>query len=55
MVGGDDRLKKQGIFRPDGMQRLIAMQDKSDKIVYSSLLWSFYVFQMWYNEYIDKI
>lgn len=50
-----DRLKKQGIFRPDGMQRLIAMQDKSDKIVYSSLLWSFYVFQMWYNEYIDKI
>lgn len=50
-----DRLRAQGIFQPEGVDRLIALQDKSDKIVYSSLLWSFYVFQMWYNEYIDQI
>lgn len=50
-----DSLMKQGIFQPEGISRLIAMQDRSDKIVYSSLLWSFYVFQMWYNEYIDTI
>lgn len=50
-----EKLKAQGIFRPEGISRLIAMQDKSDKIVYSSLLWSFYVFQMWYNEYIEEI
>ena len=50
-----ERLKVQGIFKPEGIRRLVAMQNKSDKIVYSSLLWSFYVFQMWYNEYIDKI
>lgn len=50
-----DRLKAQEIFQPEGIRRLIVMQDRSDKIVYSSLLWSFYVFQMWYNEYIDTI
>lgn len=50
-----ERLKAQGIFKPEEIRRLIAMQDKSDRIVYSSLLWSFYVFQIWYSEYIDKI
>lgn len=50
-----EKLKAQGVFRPEGISRLIAWQDKSDKIVYSSLLWSFYVFQMWYNEYIARI
>lgn len=50
-----EQLKAQGIFKPEEIRRLIAMQDKSDKIVYSSLLWSFYVFQIWYSEYIDKI
>lgn len=50
-----NRLKSQGIFAPEGIKQLIAKQEKSDKIIYSSLLWSFYVFQMWYNEYIDTI
>ena len=47
------KLKRQGIFRADMVQRLIEKQKKSDYIVYSALLWSFYVFQMWYNEYIE--
>lgn len=49
------KLKKQGIFNPEGIAELITKQEKSDKIVYSSLLWSFYVFQKWYNIYIEEI
>ncbi|MDD6628222.1 MAG: asparagine synthase (glutamine-hydrolyzing) [Lachnospiraceae bacterium] len=48
-------LKQQGIFDSDGIARLIEKQAKSDKIVYSSLLWSFYVFQKWYQTYIEDL
>ncbi len=48
------RLKRQGIFDPEKVKELIEKQEKSDFIVYSSLLWSFYVFQMWYGEYIEE-
>lgn len=54
-LANPDSLTAQGIFKPEEIRTLIAIQEKSDKIVYSSLLWSFYVFQMWYNEYIDTI
>lgn len=43
---------KQGLFRPEGVNWLVNMQEKSDKIMYSSMLWSYYVFQRWYEEYI---
>ena len=48
-------LKKQDIFDANAVQELIAHQEKSDKIMYSSMLWSFYVFQKWYQMYIEDL
>lgn len=50
-----DKLIKQGIFDADAIEELINKQSKSDYIVYSNLLWGFYVFQMWYNTYIEEL
>lgn len=49
------RLKEQGIFVSDAVDRLIMRQDHSDRIMYSSMLWSFYVFQKWYQRYIEDL
>ena len=49
------KLKKQDIFDSNAVQELIKKQEKSDKIVYSSILWSFYVFQKWYQMYIEDL
>lgn len=46
-----DRLKDQGLFDPEGISRLISTQEHDNKIIYSSILWSFYVFQRWWDEY----
>lgn len=48
-------LKKQDIFVPEAVERLIRKQQKSDKIMYSSMLWSFYMFQLWYQRYIEDL
>ena len=48
-------LKKQDIFDANAVQELMAHQEKSDKIMYSSMLWSFYVFQKWYQMYIEDL
>lgn len=48
-------LKKQDIFQPEAVQELITKQEKCDKIMYSSMLWSFYMFQLWYQEYIEDL
>ena len=48
-------LKRQGLFNPQAVTELIVNQQKSDKIMYSSMLWSFYVFQLWYREYVDNL
>lgn len=48
-------LKRQDIFDPEAVKELIAHQEKSDKIMYSSMLWSFYVFQKWYQMYIEDL
>lgn len=48
-------LRKQDIFVPDAVQELIVKQQESDKIIYSSVLWSFYVFQKWYQMYIEDL
>lgn len=48
-------LKKQDIFVPAAVSELIARQQKSDNILYSSMLWSFYVFQKWYQTYIEDL
>lgn len=48
-------LKRQDIFEPQAVQELMANQQKSDRIMYSSMLWSFYVFQKWYQMYIEDL
>lgn len=50
-----EKLKKQNIFDPQAVHTLIMKQEKSDKIIYSSMLWSFYVFQKWYQMYIEDL
>jgi len=46
-------LKKQGLFDPEGVQNLIQTQEHENKIIYSSILWSFYMFQRWWAEYME--
>ena len=48
-------LQRQDIFVPSAVQELIAKQQKADKVIYSSVLWSFYVFQKWYQMYIEDL
>ncbi len=48
-------LHRQDIFVPRAVQELIVKQQKSDRIIYSSILWSFYVFQKWYQMYIEDL
>jgi len=43
-------IKKQGLFDPEGIQNLIQTQKHDDKIIYSSIMWSFYMFQRWWAE-----
>ena len=45
-------LKKQGLFDSEGVHNLIKTQEHDNKIIYSSVLWSFYVFQRWWAEYM---
>lgn len=49
------KLQQQGIFDPTAVQDLIATQARSNKIIYSSVLWSLYVFQRWYQMYIEDL
>lgn len=48
-------LKKQDIFEAQAVKNLICKQEKSDKIIYSSILWSYYIFQKWYQRYIEDL
>lgn len=45
-------LKIQGVFDAEGIKNLIQIQDRNDKIIYSSILWSYYVFQRWWEKYL---
>lgn len=47
----EEYLKRQGIFEPKAVSSLIEKQAISSKVMYSSVLWSFYVFQKWYEVY----
>ena len=47
-------IKRQGIFDYKAVGDLIDKQFKSDKVMYSSVLWSYYVFQRWYCMYKEK-
>ena len=48
-------LHRQDIFDAKAVQELIEHQRYSDKTMYSSMLWSFYVFQKWYQMYIEDL
>lgn len=48
----DQFLKRQGLFNADGVRTLIRIQKNNNKIVYSSILWSYYIFQRWWEEYL---
>lgn len=48
-------LKRQGIFQAEKVHEFIHCLEKSDKSLYNSVLWSFYVFQMWYQEYMEDL
>lgn len=48
-------IEKQNIFEYERIQNLIDIVDKTDKKPYPKLLWAFYVFQLWYEEYIEKL
>lgn len=50
-----EKLKVQGIFRSEEIWKFIHMLLKSNKSVYNSVLWSFYVFQKWYQEYVEDL
>ncbi|WP_075721214.1 asparagine synthase (glutamine-hydrolyzing) [Roseburia sp. 499] len=50
-----EKLEKQGIFRSEEIWKFINMVSKSNKSVYNSVLWSFYVFQKWYQEYVEDL
>ncbi len=46
-------IKKQGLFNANAIQELKKKQESSGKIMYSSMLWSFYVFQRWWECWIE--
>lgn len=48
-------IERQGIFNYEEVQQLIAIVSKTDHKPYPKLLWAYYVFQLWYNEYIDGL
>lgn len=48
-------LKKQSIFEAGKISEFIQRLEVSDKSVYSSVLWGFMMFQMWYQEYVEDL
>ncbi len=48
-------LKRQGLFNPDGIQWLTEGLNNTDKTIYSTMLWAFYVFQRWFRMYMEDI
>ena len=54
-VSEKSKIEKQGIFDYEGLCRLKETQAHSGKRVYAHLLWGFYVFQVWYEQYIEEL
>lgn len=48
-------LTRQGIFEPKKIKQMIDKLHVSDLSVYNSILWGFFVFQMWYQIYIEDL
>ena len=45
-------IKRQGLFDTNGVKQLIIHQEHDDKILFSTILWSYFVFQRWWEEYM---
>ena len=45
-------LQQQGIFNSKCIEKIINIQYKDNKVIYSNILWAFYMFQRWYKEYL---
>ena len=45
-------IRKQGVFSPEGVAELIRKQEISNNVLYSSMLWSYYMFQRWWEQYV---
>lgn len=50
-----DILERQGIFEGNMIHEFIKKLSLSDSWIYSSVLWGFFVFQMWYQEWIEDL
>lgn len=48
-------LQRQGIFDSKKVHELIDKMLVSDLSVYNSILWGFFVFQMWYQTYVEDL
>lgn len=48
-------LEKQGLFVSNEIEKLIFLVESCDDIIYPTILWNFYVFQMWYQMYIEDL
>lgn len=48
-------LKKQGIFYPEKIWEFIRKLETSDVSLYNSVLWDFYMFQLWYQTYMEDL
>lgn len=55
MYADESKLEQQGIFQKKAIKELIEKQKISDKKIYSSILWSFYIFQRWYQLFIEDL
>lgn len=49
-----ERLEKQGIFDSDGVNELCNTVEKNTSTIYSTVLWGFFCFQMWYEKYVEN-
>ena len=50
-----DILDRQGIFNAEGISKLITLTRKSDSYRYRATLWCFFIFQMWYQKYVEDL
>ena len=48
-------IAKQGIFDSKGTNEIIEKQRQYNNVGYTSVVWSFYVFQEWYRRYIEDL
>lgn len=48
-------LKKQELFDAEEVSRVVKQMENCDDNLYPSIVWSFYVFQMWYQTYIEDL